>query len=61
MSTCIRCNASFRCGMVDSTEEPCWCAALLRLPAEALPQPEQPGCLCPDCLRAWLGERDASS
>ena len=24
MTICIRCNASFRCGMVDSTEEPCF-------------------------------------
>jgi hypothetical protein len=57
MSICIRCNASFECGMEQANQEPCWCAALPPLPVPALPEPERPGCLCPDCLRAWIAAR----
>lgn len=61
MSICLRCNAGFRCGMLENADQPCWCAALPLLPADGLPEPERPGCLCPSCLRDWIAERAADA
>jgi hypothetical protein len=59
MSLCPRCGASFECGMVEATAQPCWCTRLPALPAACLPAPEDEAagrCFCPDCLRAMAAE-----
>ena len=60
MSTCSRCQKFFECGMVEATENPCWCTALPPLPADALDDAlddaDGTACLCPDCLKARIAE-----
>ncbi|MBI5109903.1 MAG: cysteine-rich CWC family protein [Rhodocyclales bacterium] len=56
-STCPRCAAAFRCGMVGG-DTPCWCASLP--PVTPLPVPPAgtgTSCFCPACLAAIKAER----
>lgn len=61
MSICSRCQKFFACEMVEATGNPCWCAALPPLPADVLDDADEPGCLCPDCLKARIAELAAES
>jgi hypothetical protein len=61
MSTCSRCQKIFECGMADGGEDPCWCAALPPLPAEALDDADDSLCLCPDCLKARIAQLAATA
>ena len=49
---CPECGAAFEC-LALSAANPCWCAALPRLP---LPTAAAADCLCPQCLRARIKE-----
>jgi hypothetical protein len=56
-STCPRCAAAFRCGMVGGDAQ-CWCASLP--PVTPLPVPlagTKASCFCPACLAAIKAER----
>jgi len=53
---CVRCGASFRCGMLAG-DAACWCAALPRLPLDRL-RPDM-SCLCPACLAEEIGHAAA--
>lgn len=61
MSTCSRCQTFFECGMVEATGNPCWCAALPPLPADALDDADDTVCLCPSCLRERIAQRVAAA
>jgi hypothetical protein len=59
-STCARCGASFRCGVVGG-DSACWCMSLPPLPLPPIPAgAAEPAstCLCPDCLKAALPPRE---
>jgi hypothetical protein len=47
--------------MVEATDNPCWCAALPPLPADALDNADDTVCLCPDCLEARIAELAAAA
>jgi hypothetical protein len=57
MSICTHCGLEFSCGMADAGAEPgqpCWCAAMPKVPAEALAASDAASCRCPACLKAWI-------
>jgi hypothetical protein len=62
-STCPRCGAGLRCGMVAGDAE-CWCVQLPNvmpvppaLPEQALPESGAASCFCPACLKQITDER----
>lgn len=57
MSTCIRCQTEFSCGMTDAADpaSSCWCTRLPSLPPERY---QAAGCYCPRCLAALTGETE---
>jgi hypothetical protein len=64
-SSCPRCGAAFRCGMVGGDSE-CWCVKLphiMPVPS-ALSSPAGPpeaACYCPACLQQITDERHKTS
>ncbi|HVL08502.1 MAG TPA: cysteine-rich CWC family protein [Burkholderiaceae bacterium] len=56
VTPCSRCGAARACAMEAGTaaETPCWCQSMPVLPAAW--RTGAASCLCPDCLRAALGE-----
>ncbi|MGQ2978891.1 MAG: cysteine-rich CWC family protein [Polaromonas sp.] len=60
-SSCPRCGAAFRCGMVGGDTE-CWCVQLphiLPVPSGALSSTGVPqaSCFCPACLQQITDDR----
>ncbi|RQO34736.1 hypothetical protein DBR37_10165 [Herminiimonas sp. KBW02] len=65
MSSCSQCEATFSCGMVDTTTaEACWCTALPTTPKGELVRDadgKAKTCMCPDCLSALRARRLAAA
>jgi hypothetical protein len=60
MSQCVRCGATFTCGVADAqSAQPCWCTELPPLQIDPAVPAQGRSCLCPDCLRAQLTEQEA--
>ncbi|WP_076593178.1 cysteine-rich CWC family protein [Herminiimonas arsenitoxidans] len=61
MSYCSQCNATFSCGMVDTTStEACWCTALPTAAISSVVRDTSGNaktCMCPDCLAALRARR----
>jgi len=58
MSICTQCGLEFACGMADAVEpgsdQPCWCSAMPKVPAEALAASDAASCRCQACLKTWI-------